>query len=64
MFKDLPLRGAFGSLLIALTLCGGCRAATKTPVPPAATDAALATDAGQADGGVRGRVLLGDAVGL
>jgi len=47
MFKDLPLRGAFGSLLIALTLCGGCCAATKTPVPPAATDAALAQTPGK-----------------
>jgi peptide-methionine (S)-S-oxide reductase len=47
MFKKLPLRGALSSLLITMTLCVGCRAATKTPVPPAATDAALATMPGK-----------------
>jgi peptide-methionine (S)-S-oxide reductase len=47
MFKDLPLRSVLGALLITMTLCGGCRAATRTPVPPAATDAALAQTPGK-----------------
>ncbi len=46
MFRNLPLRGALGSLLITLSLCGGCRAATRTAVPAAAIDAALATTPG------------------
>src|ERR1017187_10002672 len=38
----LAVRSFLASSLIALTICAGCRAATKTPVPAAATDAALA----------------------
>jgi peptide-methionine (S)-S-oxide reductase len=47
MIKDLPLRGALGALLITMALCGGCRAATRTPVPPATIDDALAATPGK-----------------
>ncbi len=43
----LPLRGTLLALFVALTLCAGCRAATKTPIPAAATDAQLAQTPGQ-----------------
>ena len=41
------MRNALSSLMIGLLVCAGCRAATKTPVPPATTDAALATASGK-----------------
>jgi peptide-methionine (S)-S-oxide reductase len=47
MFKALPLRHAFGSLLMTLGLCAGCHAATKSPVPPAAGDVPLAAAPGK-----------------
>jgi peptide-methionine (S)-S-oxide reductase len=47
MFKGISLRGAVGSLLMGLGLCAGCHAATKAPVPPATTDAALDTKPGK-----------------
>ena len=47
MLKDLSLRGAVGSLLIALAVCSGCRAATRTPVPAATTDVPLAATSGR-----------------
>lgn len=47
MSKKLPLRGVLGSLLITLALSVGCRAASKSPVPPAEQDAALAQTSGQ-----------------
>jgi peptide-methionine (S)-S-oxide reductase len=37
----LALRSFLASSLIALAVCGGCRAATKAPVPAAVTDAGL-----------------------
>jgi peptide-methionine (S)-S-oxide reductase len=43
----IPLRNAFLSLLIASALVAGCRAATKTPVPAATTDAPLAQTPGK-----------------
>jgi len=42
MSRTLFLRVALGSLLVAMALCSGCRAATKAPVPAAVRDAALA----------------------
>ena len=47
MFKDHSIRGAVFSMMLVLGLCAGCRAATKTPVPPAANDAALAQQPGK-----------------
>jgi peptide-methionine (S)-S-oxide reductase len=47
MLKDLSLRGAVGSLLIALAVCSGCRAATRTPVPAATADVPLAATSGK-----------------
>jgi peptide-methionine (S)-S-oxide reductase len=47
MFKTLSLRSAFGSLLVSMALCAGCHAATKTPVPAAEHDAALAQTPGK-----------------
>jgi peptide-methionine (S)-S-oxide reductase len=41
MSKADALRGAVLTLLMTIAVCGGCRAATKTPVPPPADDAAL-----------------------
>ena len=41
------LRGGLLSLLMASTLVAGCRAATKTPVPAAVTDAPLAQKHGK-----------------
>jgi peptide-methionine (S)-S-oxide reductase len=42
MNKGISLRGAISSLLLALAVCAGCKAATKSPVPPAADDVSLA----------------------
>jgi peptide-methionine (S)-S-oxide reductase len=47
MFKLTSPRGVLGSLLITAALCAGCHAATKSPVPPAANDAALAQSPGK-----------------
>ena len=47
MFKGLFLRCTLVSLFVTMALCGGCRAATKTPVPAAASDAALAATPGE-----------------
>jgi peptide-methionine (S)-S-oxide reductase len=47
MSCTLPLRSTLLSLLVALTLCAGCRAAAKTPIPAAATDAQLAQTPGK-----------------
>ena len=47
MFKLTYFRGALLSMLIALALCAGCRAAAKTPVPPADHDEALAQSPGK-----------------
>src|ERR1035441_7619213 len=41
------LRSIFVSSLVALAVCAGCRAASKTPVPPAATDVPLAQNKGK-----------------
>lgn len=47
MLKNLPLRGVLGALLITMILCVGCSAATRSPVPAAATDAPLAQTPGK-----------------
>ena len=47
MSKSLSVRGAFGALLVAMTLCLGCHAATRGPVPPADHDEALAQTPGK-----------------
>jgi peptide-methionine (S)-S-oxide reductase len=47
MPRSLALRSAFFSLLIATFFTAGCRAATKTPVPPASQDAPLAQSPGK-----------------
>jgi peptide-methionine (S)-S-oxide reductase len=47
MSNVFSLRGALGSLLIMMALCTGCHAATKTPVPAAANDEALAQSPGK-----------------
>lgn len=47
MPRILALRAAVSSLLITVSLCNGCRAATKTPVPAAANDAPLAQTPGK-----------------
>jgi peptide-methionine (S)-S-oxide reductase len=47
MPRVLEIRGAVLTLLITIAVCGGCRAATKTPVPAAANDAALAQSPGK-----------------
>ena len=47
MFRGLFLRCTLVSLFVTMALCGGCRAATKTPVPAAASDAALAATPGE-----------------
>jgi peptide-methionine (S)-S-oxide reductase len=47
MSKVFSLRGAFSSLLVTMALCAGCHAATKTPVPDAANDEALAQSPGK-----------------
>jgi peptide-methionine (S)-S-oxide reductase len=45
--RGVPLTGAISSLLVAMALCVGCHAATKTPVPAAVDDAPLAQGSGQ-----------------
>jgi peptide-methionine (S)-S-oxide reductase len=47
MPHTLPLRSALFALLIATFFTAGCRAAAKTPVPPAAQDAPLAASSGK-----------------
>jgi peptide-methionine (S)-S-oxide reductase len=47
MPRTLALRSALSSLLLATLFSAGCRAATKTPVPPAAQDASLASSPGK-----------------
>jgi peptide-methionine (S)-S-oxide reductase len=47
MFKLDALRSALSSLLVLTALCAGCHAAAKTPVPPAASDDALAQNPGK-----------------
>jgi peptide-methionine (S)-S-oxide reductase len=47
MSKHNPLGNSLGSMLVAAALCVGCHAATRTPVPPAATDALLAQKPGK-----------------
>jgi peptide-methionine (S)-S-oxide reductase len=47
MSNVFSLRGAFSSLLVTLALCAGCHAATRTPVPAAANDEALAQSPGK-----------------
>jgi peptide-methionine (S)-S-oxide reductase len=47
MPSTIALRSALSSLLIATLLSAGCRAATKTPIPPAAQDAPLAQAPGK-----------------
>jgi len=47
MPRTFALRSAFFSLLIATLFTAGCRAAAKTPVPPAAQDAPLAQSPGR-----------------
>jgi len=47
MFKQGRLSNSLGPLLMAAALCVGCRAATRTPVPPAASDDALAQKPGK-----------------
>jgi peptide-methionine (S)-S-oxide reductase len=47
MFNRLTLHRAFNSLLLTVSLCAGCHAATKTPVPAALNDEALAQSPGK-----------------
>jgi peptide-methionine (S)-S-oxide reductase len=47
MPRVLALRGTVLTLLTMIAVCCGCRAATKTPVPAAANDAALAQSSGK-----------------
>jgi peptide-methionine (S)-S-oxide reductase len=47
MFNGLTLPRAFSSLLVTMALCVGCHAATRTPVPAAANDEALAQSPGK-----------------
>jgi peptide-methionine (S)-S-oxide reductase len=47
MPSALAIRPAVLALLMTIVVCGGCRAATKTPVPAAANDAALAQSPGK-----------------
>jgi len=47
MSKAIALRGAVLTLLMTIVVCGGCRAATKTPVPPPTDDTALAQSPGR-----------------
>jgi peptide-methionine (S)-S-oxide reductase len=42
MFRTIAVRSAYISLLIATLFSAGCRAATKPPIPAAASDAPLA----------------------
>ena len=43
----LRLRSTLLTLRVTSALCAGCRAAAKTPIPPANTDAALAQEPGK-----------------
>jgi peptide-methionine (S)-S-oxide reductase len=47
MPRVLVLRSAVLTVLMTISVCGGCRAATKTPVPAPASDAALAQTPGK-----------------
>jgi peptide-methionine (S)-S-oxide reductase len=47
MTGSVVIRSVFGFVLAASALCIGCNAATKVPVPPAASDAALAQKPGK-----------------
>jgi peptide-methionine (S)-S-oxide reductase len=47
MSPRTSFHSALSALLVALALCVGCHAATKTPVPAAQQDAALAQTSGQ-----------------
>jgi peptide-methionine (S)-S-oxide reductase len=47
MFRTIALRSAFVSLLIATLFSTGCKAAAKTPIPAAASDAPLAQSPGK-----------------
>jgi peptide-methionine (S)-S-oxide reductase len=47
MPRPLALRSALFSLLITTLFSAGCRATTKTPVPPAVSDAPLASSPGK-----------------
>jgi peptide-methionine (S)-S-oxide reductase len=47
MAHTLAFRGTLFSLLIALAFSSGCRAASKTPIPPATLDSPLAQSAGK-----------------
>ena len=47
MPRNLALRSVVPSLLIALVLCVGCHSATAGPIPPAVTDAPLASAPGK-----------------
>jgi peptide-methionine (S)-S-oxide reductase len=47
MFKGLTLPLPVASLLLTVALCAGCHAATRTPVPAAANDEALAPSPGK-----------------
>lgn len=47
MPRVLAMRGAVLTLLMTIVVCGGCRAATKAPVPAAKDDAQLAQSPGK-----------------
>jgi peptide-methionine (S)-S-oxide reductase len=47
MFASRATRKTLFALAMILAACAGCRAATKTPVPPPASDAALAQSPGK-----------------
>jgi peptide-methionine (S)-S-oxide reductase len=47
MFEGLTFPRALSSLLLTVALCAGCHAATRTPVPAAANDEALAQSSGK-----------------
>jgi peptide-methionine (S)-S-oxide reductase len=47
MHGSVSLRNACLSLMVASALAAGCRAATKTPIPAAVTDASLAQASGK-----------------
>ena len=47
MFKGLIFPRPVASLLISIAFCTGCHAATRTPIPAAANDEALAQSSGK-----------------
>lgn len=47
MLASSSARNIFFALAMTLGVCAGCRAATKPPIPPPATDEALAHSAGK-----------------